>query len=1631
MANHVRAPKQWPLTKQETVTSLENWRQNLLYILSLDHNFAPFLVDGFTWEKKTAAAPNRGLQNDDEAVAQERRKTAAQKVVQLELMLGQIANFCSVISRNTIVKQSTSLNDIWQKIRAHYGHQSTGSRFLDLSDIKLEPDERYEDLFQRLMAFFEDNLLTTTCGLSHHGTPVPADEELSPTIENTVVLLWLKAIHPALPQLVKQRYGPDLRNKTLSSLKPEISLALSSLLDEIHCQEDTKVLRAAAPFPQKTIKRRPYQKSCILCKTANRSHAHNLSECRFLPEADRRFMLGRSRLVEGLEDDDDQEPLDDPEDSPLIDHPAARRVNVIQSPYLQCFYNQHPIRVTLDTGATTNMISHNLTQLIGLPVKPASQMARQADGVTPLDVVGEVHCALTRGNLQFQLDALVVKQLDVDILAGNPFRVINDIATRPAKRQVVIQGSEIVYYGQQHSNKATVRRAQAATLLRAPAKQTVVLPGDYLELDLPPDVDSDTIWALEPRLDAPINITKDPESAWPPPQEIVSVDRQVRITNTSSSPIRIQRHEHLCQIRSIDTLDTGSLPTDVTPVPSPTSRNTSTTTPPCHSAPVCVDPDGCLSCDLQQQFVSLHKQFDRVFNPAIPKYNGFSGKIEAVVNMGPTLPPQRKGRLPHYNRAGLIELQQKFDDLEEQGVFAKPEQVNCTVEYLNLSFLVKKPSGGSRLVTSFGDVARYSKPQPSLMPNVDSVLRDIAHWKYIIATDLKQSFYQIPLSPSSMKYCGVSTPFKGIRVYTRSAMGMPGSETCLEELMSRVLGEFIQEGWVAKIADDLYVGGDTPEVLLQHWTKVLTALQQNNLALNASKTIVCPKSTVVLGWIWSSGTLRASTHRISALVAVDPPRTVQSLRSYIGAYKVLSRVLPGYADLLHPLDLACAGKPSRDKVEWTDILLAAFDKAKANLQNARTITMPQPDDHLWIVTDASVKECGIAATMYVLRKGQLLLAGFFNAKLRQHQVSWLPCEVEALCIGTAIKHFSPFIIQSNHQAQVLTDSKPCVQAYDKLMRGEFSTSARVTTFLSLISRFNVHVRHIAGVANLPSDYASRHPVPCVNPQCQVCHFVNDLQESVVCRNAVTVTDVMEGSVRMPFTNRTSWQATQLECPDLRRTHSHLSQGTRPSKKVSNIPDVRRYLQDVVIAADGLLVVPDRLPFQPSRERIVVPRSVLSGLLTAVHLRFHHPSAHQMKKLITRYFYALDLEKSIHNMCSACHHCASLRNVPAHVHPQSSCPAPDRLGVSFCLDIMKRNKQLVVVLRETVSAFSFTMFVTDEKRDSMRNAILTLCADVRSLGDQNIYIRVDPAPGLSSLASDPILQAHGIQVVIGQAKNVNKNPVAERCIQELGLECLKLCPEGGPLTAVSLALATANMNARIRECGLSSREMWTHRDQITGEQLPLDDQQIIHHQQLSRSMSHGPSAKSKAHGRCPRPLHSIQVGDLVYIVGDRDKTKARDRYLVVERTQDLCKVRKFTQSQYRAKVYDVPVCDCYPVLPTTLDTTAHSPNNNIDSDEELIYDNVHPTTCHLPTIAAPQVGPEAIPDHPVPPLEIVTVEDPASEAPVITQQPDTHDPSVPSDDIPSGDNSSPEGSPTRELVRPRHPPKWMTSGDWEV
>ena len=605
-----------------------------------------------------------------------------------------------------------------------------------------------------------------------------------------------------------------------------------------------------------------------------------------------------------------------------------------------------------------------------------------------------------------------------------------------------------------------------------------------------------------------------------------------------------------------------------------------------------------------------------------------------------------------------------------------------------------------------------------------------------------------------------------------------------------------------------------------------------------------------------------------------PPIKVKGLRAFIVAYNVLARVMPQCASVITSLDMAVAGNQSCDTITWSDELSSSFHKAQDALKSTKTITLPRTADQLWIVTDGSVKNHALGATLYVTcNNTPPLFAGFFSAKLKGRQVTWLPCEIEALAIAVATKHFSPYIIQSQHKACILTDSKPCVQAYEKLCRGEFSASPRVATFLSVVSRYQASIRHLAGSANIPSDFASRNAPQCDEPTCQICTFVDRTEDSVVLR--VSTEDIMSGATKLPFSSRASWFAIQAECQALRRAHAHLIQGTRPSKKLTNIQDVKRYLNVATIASDGLLVVKRNEPLAPARECIIIPRPVLPGLLTALHIQLDHPSCHQLKLMTRRYFYALDMDKSVDQVSSSCHHCASLRKIPTTMVEHSTEDPPNSVSIAFAADIMKRNRQCILIVRESITSFTAATIIDNERRETIRDALVQLCLQLRPLDGPSAVIRTDSAPGFASLVNDALLTKYRLRIETGRIKNPNKNPVAERAIQEVEEELLHQDPSVTPMV---LSVVTARLNSRIRARGLSAQEMYTQQDQFTNNQLPVSDQRLIRDQYHQRSVNHPYSARAKAPKEKSPVSPSIEPGDLVYIHIDRNKSRARDRYL---------------------------------------------------------------------------------------------------------------------------------------------------------
>ena len=123
-------------------------------------------------------------------------------------------------------------------------------------------------------------------------------------MENFIVLTWLKLIYPELPKLVKQRNGTELRSRILASIKPEISQALTSLLDEIRTADDAKIMRTIVSsyvnlLAAELHTRRTHDPTAQPGPVDYANKPVNPivgSECSFLPEQDRNHDVSTTRF---------------------------------------------------------------------------------------------------------------------------------------------------------------------------------------------------------------------------------------------------------------------------------------------------------------------------------------------------------------------------------------------------------------------------------------------------------------------------------------------------------------------------------------------------------------------------------------------------------------------------------------------------------------------------------------------------------------------------------------------------------------------------------------------------------------------------------------------------------------------------------------------------------------------------------------------------------------------------------------------------------------------------------------------------------------------------------------------------------------------------------------------------------------------------------------------------------------------------------------------------------------------------------------------------------------------------------------------------------------------------------------
>ena len=841
--------------------------------------------------------------------------------------------------------------------------------------------------------------------------------------------------------------------------------------------------------------------------------------------------------------------------------------------------------------------------MLKIKISPNGQLVKLGDGCTTLAANGEIDISFSRDKWTVRFRAIVVEKLNSDIYGGMTFLTDNGITLRAKtgelklhNKHIVLQTNTMMLPPQiksMHVKPETVHlpkvQLHPKSLHVFPADQSaedhkLMQPISKIKIPVPEEYKNEDFVFITPRYSNNLD-------DWPPEQICQVKNNQITIENETDQIISIPK-----DVAVVNLVKTASVPLEDISFESLHCENRVSKS---NKSLLSINQglENAKNIDisrvpsqLQEKVKKAHIQYSDVFSPDLTVgYNGFSGQHFVSLQFADdNRPKMNKCHIPKWAGKHDVVKQKKMDQLEEQGVLVDPYQHKIPIKMISPSFLrVKARAKGKDLeqceLSELRWIISPSQLNPFLrqLETKNITKEDLFVFKsnkpYCVEFDLFEGYFQNHILKRDWSYLAVETPFKGLRVLTRSGQGLLNQEIEMNNLLAKVLGQEITKGNVIIQADDGQVGGKTIEETIDNWIKTLDLCSKNNIKLNYKKIKILPDQSLIHGWVFKDGHVQPDPHRKLALLDMKKPKTIGEMRTYMGVYKTFFPAMPRLSNLMSPFEKLCGGKESKDKIDWSEELEFQFTESQKIAQkDIKTLALPRPDEQLFIVPDAACrdmasKEPALGFILFVHRETGAEPVMFVSWKMGADYWKWSPCDLEGLGASIAVDKCAFFILRSTKPTLVFPDNKQVLQAFNKLKKGRYSTSQRLATFTNRMQKYPIIMQHGSGrlLQNIGSDYISRNAADCKNEDCSMCEFAKERGEGLL----ATILPANNGTVlnldkisqwthanisNIPIGNLKAWLTLQENDPVLSKAIKHRKSGQHIMKKGRDAKEIKHY-----------------------------------------------------------------------------------------------------------------------------------------------------------------------------------------------------------------------------------------------------------------------------------------------------------------------------------------------------------------------------------------------------------------------------------------------------------------------------------------
>lgn len=543
------------------------------------------------------------------------------------------------------------------------------------------------------------------------------------------------------------------------------------------------------------------------------------------------------------------------------------------------------------------------------------------------------------------------------------------------------------------------------------------------------------------------------------------------------------------------------------------------------------------------------------------------------------------------------DVESELKRLESEGIISKVQKPTDWISHMQP---VRKPSGAIRICIDPQNLNRAIRRNHTVMPTLDDVLPQLNAARYFSLCDAKQGFLQVKLAESSTDLTTFWTP-KGRYKFLRMPFGISSAP---EEFQRRLADSLQGLEGVCVVADDILIFGQDRSEHDKNLKQLLGRARDCGLKLNREKSKFLETELPYIGHILTTEGVKPDPRKISAILEMPAPTTVDGVKRFLGHVTYMAKFLPNLSAESEPLRRILQQKI----FSWDEDQKRAFQTLKGLLTQSPALQYFDVNKPVIVQTDAST--AGLGATL--LQDGRPVT--YVSRSLTLSESNYAPIELEAMAIVFALTRLDQYVF-GHTDLTVHTDHKPLIPIFQKPI---FKASRRVQSMLLSLQRYaGMKLVWRPGREQFTADLLSRDSkmeTPTLEEQREHVLLINDQP-----------TD-------RPMSDKTYQELRKATASDskLQLLISYVMQGW-PDKPAENLLSYSSF-KDEISVEDGVLY---------KGTRAIVPGSLQSDMLDRLHSSHQGVSATLRRARLSVYWPKMN--QDVTKRCLECRIC--LRDAP--------------------------------------------------------------------------------------------------------------------------------------------------------------------------------------------------------------------------------------------------------------------------------------------------------------------------------------------------------------------------------------------------